>query len=132
MTTNALKRENSQNGQWRVSGSHLFDETKRSFGDKPVDIFMTCCHGGAAISAIDRLPKNSNVVALAPGNETVSGNDVERIFEYSQSTILDAKNLLDLYLAKALKNRIAPVLATSGAGRRSLPYTCYPTSTKSH
>jgi len=108
-------------GNYGLTAPDLFDEVKRSFGERPVDIFMTGCRGGAAIPEIERLPKGSNVVALAPGNEPVVGYDVDRFIQDLQSANLDASGLLDHYLGKSLENRIAPVLATSGVGVYDLP-----------
>jgi hypothetical protein len=82
---------------------------------------MTCCHGGAAIPEVNQLPPGSTLVTLAPGRETVAWNDVGRLAEHLDPDRLDARHLLNVYLGKAMKNRIAPSLAISGQGVRDLP-----------
>lgn len=108
-------------GKYGLTSAELFSTTSRAFGDRPVDIFMTSCHGGAAIPEVNRLPKGSTLATLAPGKETVSGIDIDRLTDVIDSSDLTARHLADLYLGKALKNRIAPSVAVSDQGVRDLP-----------
>jgi len=107
----------------------LFESIARGSDGRPVDVFLTACHGGAALNDVGCLPKGSSIAVLAPPDETVSGSDVDR-FSPSMSNVcrdilsesnlvhaenLSARKLLDVYLSKSLKNRIAPMFATSGS-----------------
>jgi hypothetical protein len=106
---------------------NLFDLISSVSKGKPVDVFMTACHGGAAVPSVDRLPTGSALVALAPGSETVAGSDVDRMVAGLQAIgsnaggDVSASRLLDVYLGVGLKNRIAPVMAVSGEGVHDLP-----------
>jgi len=108
-------------GNWGLTSAELFEAISNSFGRRPTDVFMTCCHGGAAILEVNRLPHGSTLVTLAPGREVASQADVDRLADNIDSGSLQAHHLLNLYLGKALKNRIAPSLAISGQGVRDLP-----------
>ena len=108
-------------GKYGLTSAELFDTASRVFGDRTLDVFMTCCHGGAAIPEVNRLPKGSTLATLAPGKETVSGVDIDRLTDAIDSSDLTAHYLADLYLGRALKNRIAPSIAVSGQGVHDLP-----------
>ncbi|HEU5380278.1 MAG TPA: hypothetical protein VFV38_33050 [Ktedonobacteraceae bacterium] len=101
--------------KWLTS-KELFGMVAKYFDNTPTDVFMTSCHGGAAIPEVDRLPSGSTLVALSPGSETVSGSDVDRIAEHIENGQITASSLATTYLSKALKNRIAPTMAVSGEG----------------
>jgi hypothetical protein len=58
-------------GNWGLTSAELFEAITNSFGRRPTDVFMTCCHGGAAIPEANQLPHGSTLVTLAPGRETV-------------------------------------------------------------
>jgi hypothetical protein len=106
-------------GKYGLTSAQLFDSASKI--GRPVDVFMTCCHGGAAITEVNKLPKGSTLATLAPGSETVSGIDVDRLTDVIETGDLSARHLTDLYLGKALKNRIAPSIAISGEGVSDLP-----------
>ena len=94
----------------------LFDKLKKI--GKPIDIFSLACHGGAAHDYAQAiLPAGSTYVSLAPGQEVVSGSDVDRLIKIllSEAVVshdITAEQLAILYLTKALENRIPPLIST--------------------
>jgi hypothetical protein len=103
-----------------ISSADFFNVASGSFVDRTIDIFMTSCHGGAAILHVDNLPAGSSLVTLSSGSETVSGYDPERLIPNITAGDFSARHLLDLYLGKALETRSQPSIAVSGQGMRDL------------
>lgn len=101
--------------------ARLFDHITKAFGQRPVDVFMMACHGGAALSAVNNLPAGSTLAVLSPAAERVSSFDTKRLAQHIDTADISAQHLLKIYLCKALKARIAPSLAVSGQGLRNLP-----------
>lgn len=81
-------------GKYGLTSAQLFDSASKI--GRPVDVFMTCCHGGAAITEVNKLPKGSTLATLAPGSETVSGIDVDRLTDVIETGDLSARHLTDL------------------------------------
>jgi hypothetical protein len=80
----------------------------------PVDIFLTACHGGAALTDAKHLPPGSSVAVIAPGTETVSSRGVEALAaNVGKSQSLDAKHVLLTYCT-TLVNRFPPSLWQGG------------------
>ncbi len=84
-----------------------------------VDIFLTCCNGGAAIQAVKMLPKGSGLVTLSAKNELVHSSSIDRfMLGLLKHSALDKDLSLDylfnLYLTQALKNRFSPNYSVSG------------------
>lgn len=107
-----------------ITSAELFDAIHDSFQSRPVDVFMTCCHGGAAVAELNRLHNGSTLIVLAPENEEVVSYDIMRLADNITASImsgdLSANHLINLYLAKCLETRIAPSIAIAGAGKRDL------------
>jgi hypothetical protein len=101
----------------------LFNTLKKELGnDYPLAIFMTSCHGGAALANANSLPRGTSVAVLAPASETVAGQDVERFTESLSKHKLDnngnrwmeSHELLLQYLCRGLETRIPPSIANAG------------------
>lgn len=103
-------------GGGNITSRELFEIATHHFSNKPIDVFMTSCHGGAAIPEVNRLPSGSTLVALSPGSEEVLISNVYRIAEHIENGPITASSLATTYLCKALKNRTAPTMAVSGEG----------------
>jgi hypothetical protein len=103
-----------------VRSRDFFESIARGSDGKPVDVFLTACYGGAALNDVNCLPKGSSIAVLAPSGDGVKINDINRFSPMmSSSSLVHAENfsaskLLNTYLCKSLKNRIAPMFATSG------------------
>lgn len=115
--------------EW-ISSKVLLEALKKEVGENyPVSVFMTACHGGGATQVAEQsLPRGSVFVALAPGTESVSGFDVERLTTALSSVQVDrdgdhwleSDEFLYVYLTHALKNRIAPEFSIAGKGNWNL------------
>lgn len=108
-------------GNYELTTKSLFQTLSRIV-NRQLDVFMTCCHGGASISAINTLPRGSTLVTLCPRNESVSGFDLDNFINtlstdlISNPSFFTAENFLNIYLGKALRNRIPPARTISGEG----------------
>lgn len=107
-----------------ITSEALFQTLSRIVNRK-LDVFMTCCHGGASIPVVNALPRGSVLVTLSPGNESVSGFDVKNLIDALSTDLVSnpsftAENFLNIYLGKSLKNRRAPNRAVSGEGVHAL------------
>jgi hypothetical protein len=103
-----------------ITSADFFKTVSGSFVDRTIDVFMTSCHGGAAIPDVNLLPKGSSLVTLSSGSETVSVYDPERLIPNIAAGDFSARQLLNLYLGKALETRSLPSIAVSGKGVRDL------------
>jgi hypothetical protein len=95
-------------GLFNLTSESLFESIKRIAVSKPVDIFMTCCHGGAAIADVDKLPEGSELAVLTLGSDEVSVNDIDRLIDNIlegsiKNPCFSSEHLLDIYLCKSLR-----------------------------
>lgn len=113
----------SSDGSYSLTSERLFQSVSKSFGNRPVDVFMTSCYGGQAADVSGALPHGSNLATLAPGSAEVQGHDitnfVNRLGDSSHHD-LSARGMLNLYLSHGMENRISPSMAVAGAGNHDL------------
>ena len=103
----------------------IFNMAARYFNEQTVDIFMASCHGGAAISDVDKLPKGSALAVLASSKDVVYVSEIEKLVQGISSGIFSgnfsARHLMNIYLEKTFTNRVTPSVATSGQTASKLP-----------
>lgn len=96
-----------------------------SLNNRAIDILSLSCYGGAASSeANDTLPQGSTYIALSKYNESLSGSDIDRlwnILSYSNlNGTITAEALLLMYLTSALENRTTPAIFSTEINRTDI------------
>ena len=81
---------------------------------RPVDLFLTSCHGGAALEDAHSLPAGSSVVVIAPATQTASAHYIKEMAKnIGSAKSLDAKQLLLTYCS-TLDSRVEPAFWSNG------------------
>ena len=103
-----------------VPSRTLFEAIAKS-RKAPVEIFMTCCYGEAALRDAHCLPEGSVVVALSPSDLTTSGGAIENLRDNIQRACgVNAFGLLLTYCGASMMDRVSPSLVMPGGSIRSL------------
>ncbi|CAL7960908.1 exported hypothetical protein [Gammaproteobacteria bacterium] len=69
------------NTQYKVKTKDLFTALKSIYKDKPIEVFLTSCHGGGAIKDVDLLPKGSTLLVLSQADKQVLIYDSRAIID---------------------------------------------------
>jgi hypothetical protein len=109
------------NGKLGFTARTLFSDIASASKDKPIDVFLSCCNGSAALSHAALLPKDSALAVLSAPGEVTSSQSILRLFQSIDRGALagepvSTRNLFNTYLTYALQQVTHPYLVVSGEG----------------